>query len=840
MTDSAPRWSWAGRMAWRDARGNRRKLALYVLAIAVGIAVLVAVDGFRENLERAIRRQGKALLGADLSIRSRDPFSDEANKWIDGLPGEKSREVAFNSMAQFPGSAAPRLVQIRAIEPGFPFYGAFQTAPPNVADFRVSGRCLVDQSLAVQYAAGAGSTVRIGSADLAVAAAVTKAPGEAAASSIFAPRIYVPFAFAGTSGLIRPGSLASYAVYVRLPPGVDAEALAASAAPFTERNHLHVETVDRRLRELGEISTNLTRFFALVGFSILLLGGTSVANAVSLYLSGRLATIAFLQCVGATRRDAARIYWIQIGAALVGGSIFGAAAGAALQPVLKSIVREFLPVDVAFTPAWGSVAEGLIVGVASGFLFAWIPLLRIRDVSPLDVLRVSERPRSRRRLFLPLTVLAAFIAVFAWWKTGEARVAMGFTAGTIAILLALAASAAGALRLARRLNRGALPYEWRQGLGNLGRPENQTVMLVSALGLIGCFLVSIFFLKSTLVDQITLNTGPSQPDLAFFDVQPAQVKPLMARLASEGAPALDRAPIVSMRIAAINGIPIDHLPKEQIPHWALRREYKSTYRDRLVDSEKSLAGVWPPKTRAANGPVPISLERSIAETLGVRLGSRLTFNVQGVEIETVVAHLREVDWYRVQPNFFAVFPSGVLEDAPSYDVITTKTGSPDKSGRIQREIIREFPTVSAIDLTLILSTLDQYLGRVARVLRASAGFGALAGAFLLVGSVLTSRQQRMRESALLRTIGASAAQLRRIWLAEGGFLGALSGAAGVTLGWATSWALAHFLFHLKLVSDAPAAVGIAVSEVLIGLLASWAGSRGILTRSPLDVLRAES
>ncbi len=329
----------------------------------------------------------------------------------------------------------------------------------------------------------------------------------------------------------------------------------------------------------------------------------------------------------------------------------------------------------------------------------------------------------------------------------------------------------------------------------------------------------------------------------LFDIQPDQREPVRRLLASQKLTVLQEAPIVTMRLRSIKGRAVEEIKQDsthRVPKWALDREYRSTYRDRLVDSEQLTAGQWHTRVESQETPVPVSVETGIAKNLGVQLGDELVFDVQGVPIATRVTSLREVDWRRLQPNFFVVFPRGVLEEAPAFHVFVTRVESSEQSARMQRAVVKQFPNVSTIDLTLVLQTVDSVVGKISSVIRFMALFTVGTGLLLLVGTVLTGRYQRIHESILLRTLGASRAQILRILVVEYFALGTLAALTGVILALCGSWALAHFVFKVNFTIVAAPIVWAIVTVSLLTVLTGMLMSRGICRQPPLEILRAES
>ncbi len=297
-----------------------------------------------------------------------------------------------------------------------------------------------------------------------------------------------------------------------------------------------------------------------------------------------------------------------------------------------------------------------------------------------------------------------------------------------------------------------------------------------------------------------------------------------------------------MRLSSLKGRAVESILTNKnsgIPNWTLRREYRCTYSDRLRDSEKLIAGAWPPKTNGTEV-IPISVEDGIAKELQIGLGDEVIWDVQGVPMKTRVTSLREVDWRRVQPNFFVVFPPGALEDAPSMHVLVTRVSSSEESALLQREVVTEFPSVSAIDLTLILRTLDTILEQIAFVVRFMAMFTVATGLLVLVGALVTGRFQRIQESILLRTLGASRQQIFRVLFVEYAALGLLSALTGGLLATGAAWAISVFVFKA---SFAPTVMPLLVALIAVPALTVMTGflmSRGVMNHPPLAILRSEA
>jgi putative ABC transport system permease protein len=832
-------WTW--RMAWRDSRASRWKLLLFSSSIVIGIAALVAISSLAENLRVSIDQQAKSLLGADLVLAARDPFTPEAEKLFQEIGGEQAREVIFSSMVAF-HNGGTRLVQVRALEKGFPFYGDFETAPPEAATTFHSGSALVEETLLTQFNTKVGEKVKVGQIFFPIAGALRKVPGENAVFSTIAPRVYIPIGSLPETELLSNDSLARFKVFFKLPPATDVEFLLRRHRKEIDRLGLTSDTVEERKANLGNRLENLNRFLALGGFIALLLGAIGIASAIHVHVKQKTASVAVLRCLGCSVAQTFAIYLVQAVVLGLAGAIVGSALGLVIQNVLPRVVADFLPFKVELQLVWGPILRAMGAGFAVALIFAVLPLASVRRISPLAVLRAFYEPASALRD--PFYLLLVFfgtsgLLALARAQAGRWKYAVGFVGGLAGAFLLLVIAAQILRWATRRLISPGWPFAWRQGMSNLYRPQNRTLLLLLSLGL-GVFLVlTLYRVNQVLTHGLFPPDQGDQPNAALFDIQADQVEKVKGILKQQGLPVLADVPLVTMRLASVKGKPVRELLRDRsqkIPRWVLRREYRSTYRDNLDSTEELVKGVWPVLTTNRDL-IPVSVEQGIAQDLNLKLGDEIVFDLQGVLLTNQVASIRKVDWKRIQPNFFMVFPSGVLEDAPGFHIITTRAPTREKSAEMQKAIVQALPNVSIIDLALVLDTIDAVLSKVAFVFRFMALFTVATGLIVLAASVLTGRYQRIQETILLRTLGASREQVRRILIAEYLLLGVLSALTGVLLAEVAAWALSKFLFEAQfdfaIVPGLIAITTVTAATVLVGLIAN----RGVLDRPPLEVLR---
>ncbi|KAB2671415.1 MAG: FtsX-like permease family protein [Verrucomicrobia bacterium] len=834
-------------MAWRDSRRSRRRLVLFSLSITLGIAALVALGSMGRTLRGTIDEQSKALLGADLVLTSRQPAGPEEIALAEKIGGERASEVSFASMVSFPDRDAARLVNVRAIAGGFPFYGRIETEPAAAADaFRHGDGVLVEEGMAQQFDLRPGDRVKLGNWTTRMAGMLRRVPGDSVAFATLAPRVYIAASELPRTGLLKRGALVRYRAMFKLPAQPPVARIVRDYQGDFRRLRLDVDTAEKRQQDLGKALEDLNAFLNLVAFVALLLGAVGIASAIQVHVQQRLGQVAILRCLGAPMASTFAIYLAQAIALGCAGSVAGVAVGATVQLALPAVFHGLLPFPIHVDFSVPIAARAVATGIGISVVFVLLPLLAVRRVSPLVAIRAAyEAPRTGPDLarIAVHALVGAAVFGFALLQTRHWYQGAGFAVGLGLAFLLLAAAARLLVWAARRFVPARLPFVWRQGLASLHRPQNRTTTLLVSLGLGTFLLLTLQFTRSTLLHRLFPPGGERRPNAILFDVQPDQLAGVTALLERQGFPILDQAPIVTMRIKSVNDRPVRELATNRsarVPGWILQREYRSTWRTNLTDSEKLVAGRLVPRVGPASARIPITLEQGIARDLGVGVGDRMAFDVQGVAVDCEVSGLREVDWRQVRPNFFVVFPAGALESAPAMHVVATRVGNARESARLQRELVREFPNVAAIDLTLVLETVNNLVSKVGFAIRFMALFTVLTGVVVLVGAIVTGRWQRSRESILLRTLGASRAQVRWILFVEYASLGILAATTGLLLAMAGGWALAHFVFksgfQIPWIDALVALVAVPALTVAVGL----ATSRGIANAPPLEILRQEA
>ena len=837
-------WRWLLRMAWRDGRASLHRLVLFMGSIVLGIGALVAIQNFGLTLEETIAGQSKELMGADYLVDMEQPPSAALEDSLGRMPGTYLREVNFATMVSFPDRPGTRLVRVRGMEKGYPFYGALETLPAAAAETYIDrGGALLDATLMTQYALRPGDSVKLGNLTLPIAGAIEMAPGNTAVTTSVAPAIWIPYREIEHTGLIQVGSRVGYNFYFKVDPDADLQAIYDLWDPIMDRNNADVDLHTDTSQRLGRRFDNVGSFLKLVAFVALLLGCLGIASSVHIYMKEKRQFIAILKCLGATRRQSFLIFLLQIsGIGLLGG-LLGTGIGLALQQIFPRVVRDFLPLELDWSIHWGPVLLGLALGLIMAVLFGLLPLLNTWLISPLAVLRIQHQTS---RLSKRLTALVLGLIVLVLWGVsagllGQAIRALAFVFGLALTFSLLAAIAWGFMRLIRKYFPHSWGFEARQSLLNLFRPNNQTLVLVLSIG-IGTFLIStLYFSQDLLLARARMEDNRPSANLILLDVQAGQQQAVAEATRAEGMPVLENIPIVTMRLEKIKDRTVNDIREDStstVSQWILSHEFRVTYRDSLIESERLKEGEWV-ANYSGEVPVPVSLSDNVARDAQVTVGDRMLFNVQGVLLETVVASIREVDWGRLQLNFSMVFPPGVLDNAPRFHVLTTRAPDAARSAALQQALVRKFPNITVLDIRQLLVVVSDILDKIGWVIRFMAFFSILTGFIVLLGAVRTSKFQRIRESVLLRTLGAKGHQILRIAALEYLFLGAIGSLMGVLLSLGATELLARNLFDTPFIpSWVPFGVVVPVICLLvlaIGLL----NSRSVLNSPPLEVLRRE-
>ena len=862
----------AARLAWREGRAAYRRLSVFVSSIALGVGSLVAIHSFRADVHRSLGDQARALLGADVRVWSNREFPEAFDAVLDSMAGQGrdvARTTTLASMVLDTRSQGVRLVQIQGVDPGYPYYGNITSTPDAAwAGIHQGPWAVADPAVLIQLDAAVGDTLLIGEARFVLRGGVVGLPTDVGFQSAIGPRVYISRDELPSTGLLTFGSIARYHANFRMPERADRDEFYDRNSELLEANQLQYTTAGRRAQEMSSAVEDVSGYLGLMGLAALFLGGIGVASAIHVYIREKVITVAVLRCLGALQRTLFTAYLLQAAGLALIGSLVGVGLGMAVQRGLPLVLTGLLPVGVTTQVSWLALGAGVALGVWVAIMFALGPLLEVRGVSPLIALRHDFEPPKRTDALRvgAFVLLAATLVGLTVLEAPEADQGIGFAMVLGGVALALWATARVLILATKRFFPHGMSYPVRQGVSNLFRPRNQTVSVTLALGF-GAFVIgTVGLVEASLTQAFTLEAGAGRWNLLLFDVQSDQRETVEDFLDSRASGPLEVTPLVPSQMLAINGTPVETLlgmPREERPRsWAMRRQYRHTYRAELTGSEVLLAGAWWDGTTAGEGDdgagsgvarggrvgdelagegvadvARISMEAELAEDLRVGLGDRVTWDFAGVPVESEITSLRTVDWARFETNFYVVFEPGALEEAPQTAVVLALIEGEQERAEMQRDLVVRFANVSVLDLSRLQQTIDDILARANQGIRFLGVFTTFAGVLVLIGALATSRYQRMRESALLKTLGARRRVVLKVLTVEYAMLGSLAAAAGVVLAIFAGWMMTSNVFEVPFRLDV-ARLGtvwlwVTAVTVVVGLI----GSRSVLARPPLAVLR---
>jgi putative ABC transport system permease protein len=748
-------------------------------------------------------------------------------------------------MAYLPTTDGSQFVRVRALEGNFPFYGKLKTKPDDAAQqFRTGRYALVDETAMIEHGLSPGDSIRLGAASFQILGSLTAVFGSASMTSAFAPPVYIGMQHLDATELIQPGSLVNYAYYLKVNNDVDSDAWEENHNDRFREDAMRIETISERKENLNEAFDRLNSFLNLVALVALLMGCIGVASSVFIYIKNKIPSIAILRCLGMKGSQAFTVYFIQIACLGILGAFAGVVLGSAIQVVLPIVLSDLLPVDVQVTLSWRAIGEGMLLGSAVSILFALVPLLSIRNISPMRTLRSTGEEESNKGGILTWVIYGTILVglwLFLWKMTRDPKAASVYSGALLISALILFLVSKFIMWLIRKYFPRRWNFTFRQGLSNLFRPNNQTQTLLVTIGLGTAVLTTLLIVQGLILRNVEVMDAGNQPNMILFGIERTQKDSLAEITKRYGMPVIQQVPIVTMRIEGWKGRTKAEWMADTTRTartWAINREARVTFRDSIDTSEKIVKGVFT-KSVAPGVSVFISLSDGFAEALDVEIGDEIVFNVQGTLINTYVGSLRKIEFNSMMTRFFIVFPHGVLEDAPQFQVLVTKSPDIETTAHYRSEVVRTFPNISVIDLASILVALNDILNKVSYVVRFMAIFCILTGLIVLLSSLMLSKYQRIRESVLLRTLGARRKQVLWINAVEYALLGGLSAATGIVIALFGSWLLARFQFELDFQIRWLPLLVVFIFITLLTLLIGLFNTREVVRKPPLEILRKE-
>jgi putative ABC transport system permease protein len=855
-------WKRAAAIGWRDLKSAPGKFGFVVLSVAVGVAALVGVRGLSDSFRETLNTEARALLAGDLSARMfRAPTPEESAK-IAAIAGPNSGirstwVMETVSMASVPSAPTPIPVSLKAVDPAeYPFYGTADLAPSMPLAQALQGDSAVaSEEFLIRLNAHVGDTVRLGERNFRITAALEQEPDRISETMVMGPRVMISQASLTSTKLLAPGSRASRRLLFKFP-ATPPRGLTADAEATAVRAQLEAALPDAQVMDFREGNPGLTRgldnatsILSLICLVAMVLGAIGVAMAMHAHLEQHMDTLAILKALGADSADLLRIFLLQTLSLGLAGGLLGVAAGVGVMVALPAAFGPLLTIHLRFAFPWQSALAGLATGLLTTLLFCLPPLLDVRAVRPVLVLRrlVEQGPTGiggwlsrwwARRMQLGIAaVVVAALGGIAWALTDSPKAgawfALLFTLALL-VLLVLAVVALRALRLFLKRTRLHLPSSLRHGLANLYRPGNQSAAVLAALGTGVMLILAVYLMQKGLLRDLHETASPKLPNVFLLDMRSEEVpgvKAFFARQPGVSQP-LSLIPVVMGRFISINGKPVAEMKDQHYPRRMLE-DVELSWADTPPEGDKVTAGAWWTSGRASQ----LAVSNGVAKRLHLGVGSALEIETGGVTHALTVAAIYSSDGQHLSARVQFVLPSGQLAGQPStwYGGVHI---DPKRVAAMERPFFAVYPTITVINIAEILDRIENVVDQITLVVRLLAGFSILAGLTILASSIASTRFRRMQEAVVLKTLGATRMRIVRTFSVEFSVLGLLAGAVGVVFANLLTRILLHRLevdFQFDWIATAIALVGTAVLATATG----WIASYRILGLRPLEVLREE-
>jgi putative ABC transport system permease protein len=834
------------RQALRDLRGERGRLLYFAACVAVGVAAVVAVAGLGASLESGIRRESKQLLGADLAISSWRALGEDVDRALDDLPHRRTDLAELATLVAAPGTAEraarSQLVELKAVGAGYPFYGAVDTEPAAPLPSLLADRgAVAAPELLERLGLDLGDELRIGEQAFTVRARLVHEPDRIAGAFTLGPRVFISLDALEGTGLVTFGSRVLRRALVALDDPdatLDLEALADTLRGRFEDPGVRVETYTQAQPSLRRGLRRLAGFLGLVALLSLLVGGVGIAQSVRAWLDTHVDAIATLKCLGWRPRQVLALYLIQSLLLGLAGAALGAVAGSAALLVVPRFLPD--PALAAYVDPWQprAVLRGVTLGAAVSLVFSLPALVAILRVPPARVFRSDAQPLPATRRYeiaaLALTVTA--IAAMATVQAGDWAVAWRFTAGVLGTALALLVAGAvlrrAVARIPRRLVAGSVAL--RHGLAAVARPGSATQGAVLALGLGLLVVLAMSLVEHSLTRQLASELPEDAPSSFLIGIQPDQWPELESMLRSAGVEHLESVPVIVARLAAVDGRAVGELAAgaDRSRRWALTREQRLTYLDTLPASNQLVEGaLW-----SLPGVDEVSVEEEFADELGLRLGSTIVFDVQGVPIELTVTSRRRVDWESFDVNFFLIAEPAALAGAPQARLAAIRVPPADEQ-RTQDLVVAGFPNVTVIQVRQLLERVLALLRKLALGVRVLGGFTVVSALAILAGAIAAGAARRGSEVALLKTLGMTRLGVSLTFATEYALQGAIAGLIGGLGGVVLSAIVVTQALEVEWHFEGWRLAATLAGGVLLAVVAGVLASARALRRRPIEVLR---
>jgi putative ABC transport system permease protein len=841
--------SLALRYALRELRGGLRGFYVFIACIALGVMAIAGVGSVAASLGEGLAREGRTLLGGDVafSLIQREAKPDEVA--FLRSRGQLSVAATLRAMART-GDGRLALVELKAVDGAYPTLGELTLEPKMpvanlLAEHDGAFGAAADSTLLARLDLKIGDRVGVGGASFQIRSVVDAEPDKLAGGVGLGPRFLVSEAGLRATGLLQPGSLVRWIYRLKLPDNATDDRTAAALINDVRKAlpeaGWEIRSRSNASPQLERTISRFTQFLTLVGLAALLVGGVGVANAVKSHIDRRSDVIATFKALGATGRDVFTIYLTQVIVLAGIGSVIGLAAGAALPFIIVDVFGKLLPLPVVPALHPDELALSFVYGLLTALAFGLWPLGRVHDVPVAALFREavsSEWHRPRWRYLALMAVVIALLIAVVIGLAYDKRVAAVFVVSSVVVFALLRGIAAGLMALARRLPRSRFTM-LRLAIANIYRPGALTPSVVMSLGLGLAVLVTITQIDGNLRRQFLAALPDRAPSFYFIDIPTNEAGRFGDFLKATAGPqsSVEDVPMLRGRIVSARGVKAEDLKASSDSEWVLQSDRGLTYTGEIPKGSKLVEGRW--WGPGYNGPPLVSMEKKIADGLGLKIGDEIVINVLGRDIPATIGNLRTVDWQSLGINFVLVFSPNAFKGAPHTHIATLTETRPDSAGdaRIIKAVADAFPMVTSVRVREALETIGTVVTNLVLAIRGASAVTLISAILVLGGALAAGHRHRVYDAVILKTLGATRARLLGAYALEYLMIGFATAVFGVIAGSVAAWLIVTRLMTLSFVWQAGSAAGVVAAALVVTVGLGLAGTLLALNQKPATVLR---
>jgi putative ABC transport system permease protein len=821
---------------FRQIRRSSKQAVLFVLCVALSLATLTAFSGFSRTMTVALRDDARALLAADVIVRSYDPIPSELTQSIERLKNQDHILSAaiheFYSVVRAPEKSTSILSSLKVVETGYPFYGRVELrSGRDFASVLDPGACIVEQTLLDRTGLSVGDALEVGYTTLRIVDVVTAEPDRPLELFSFGPRVFINAADLQALGLLATGSRIRRIVLVKVIDAVEVDTIADTLRQTIPDDTVRIDTFATARSAIKRFLDSFLFFLKLVGLFILIVAGLGIQSTLKAFLDEKQRTIAVMKTVGATGRFITVHYTLLVFLLGVVGTAGGILAGVIAQSGLAQLMDPFLPDHLTLSISWAGIIEAIALGFGVVALFSFLPLYRTREMRPLAIFNRQPAPVTNHwpEALSGLLLLAFFLGLVLWHMQ-DIRFGFYFVGVITAMIMVTSLLAQSALAVIRRLSIRHLIL--RQAVRGLFRRGNATRAIIVTLTVALAVIFGDYLIERNINRSFVKSYPPDTPNAFFLDIQPDQTAAFSDVI---GQP-IRFYPIIRARITAVNDQAINHQRERQKRRDNLSRAFNLTYRESLLGDERLIDGDT--LFRSDWNEPQVSVMDTVVDMHTMNIGDRLHFKIQGVPLTARISSIRTRENQSLSPFFYFVFPPNVLAKAPQ-TLFAALHVTADKISPLQLKIVSRFPNISVIDLSQTVSTFVRLMARLAKILRTFSIFSIAAGILIMVSAVMATRAERVLESVYYKILGANRRFVLVLFTVENLLIGLLSSTLALVMAQAGAWYVCAVRLDIGYRPFLSASMVMIALTLLLTVIVGAGASRAIVSKKPIVFLREQ-